>query len=79
MFPMWNNYREGGDCLKLRQVRTEKGLTQAELSKKSGVSRSKISQYESGQMFPQVPTLLKLANALGCTMNDLVEQHAETA
>lgn len=65
--------------MKLRQVRMNKGLTQVELSKKSGVSRSKISQYESGQMFPRVPTLLKLAHALDCTMDDLVEQHAETA
>ncbi len=79
MFLIRNNQHEGGDTLKLRQVRTEKGLTQAELSKRSGVSRSKISQYESGQMFPQVPTLLKLANALDCTMNDLVEQRAEIA
>ena len=65
--------------MKLRQVRTEKGLTQVELSRKSGVSRSKISQYESGQMFPQIPTLLKLAKVLDCTLNDLVEQDAEIA
>lgn len=60
--------------MRLREFRERLGITQAELSRLSGVSRCKISQYECGHMYPrQLSTLVKLAKVLGCTINDLAD------
>jgi transcriptional regulator with XRE-family HTH domain len=50
---------------KLKQLREEAGLSQEELSLKSGVSRVTISMLETGsQTNTTANTLIKLANAL---------------
>ncbi len=54
---------------RLRQALTEKGLTQAELSRMTGISDSKINCYLSGRYNPRTETCLKLANALGVTVS----------
>ena len=50
----------------LRAELERTGLTVSELSKKSGVSMSSISQYLSGRCAPTVPNASKLATVLGC-------------
>lgn len=51
---------------KLKEIREKKGMTQAELSKKSGVSRTIISFLENGKSeCVMTSTLVKLADALG--------------
>ena len=57
---------------RLRKVRLEKGMTQTELSKKSGVSRCTINGIEKGHRLTVLTeTLLKLARALGVSVSDL--------
>lgn len=57
----------------VKRLREAKGWTQAELSDASGVGRITISRLESGVLKEtSAGTLMKLANALGCTMNDIV-------
>ena len=57
----------------VKRLREAKGWTQAELSAASGVGRITISRLESGVLKEtSAGTLMKLANALGCTMNDIV-------
>lgn len=51
-------------ALRIKKARIEKGLTQAELAKKLGMSTSYIGQYESGNRKPKQETLLKIADAL---------------
>lgn len=46
-------------------------MTPAELSDRSGVSVDAIRQYLRGETVPLLETAYKLANALGCTPNDL--------
>jgi len=46
-------------------ARNEKEMTQAELSKKSGVSQPVIARMEKGVNSPQLNTLIKILNALG--------------
>lgn len=46
-------------------LRREEGLTQAELSERSGVQQADISRIERGDMAPTGPTFAKLAHALG--------------
>lgn len=49
----------------IKSARMNKGLTQAELAKKLGMSPSYIGQYESGNRSPKPETLMKIAEALG--------------
>ena len=48
----------------LKEVRAEKGLSQAELSKMVGVSRNTISSIETGQFSPTAKLALVLCIAL---------------
>ena len=57
----------------LRDLRREKGFTQAELSKASGVSRGIIARTETGVTVPDVRTVLKLAQALDCTCDSIIK------
>lgn len=57
--------------LELRKLRLEKGLTQAELAKKAGVSEISIRKYEDGSRNPKIQTLIKLADALQVSLSEL--------
>ncbi len=56
---------------KLKMMRQQKGLTQLELAKKTGVSESYICQIENGKMI-SIKKLDKLAKALGTEPGDLL-------
>ena len=49
----------------LKQIRTDRGLTQAELAAQAGVSRKTINTVENGVFVPSTLLALKLAAALG--------------
>lgn len=55
----------------LRQVRNEKGLSQANLAELVGVSRNTISSIETGQYNPTAKLALILCIALEITFEDL--------
>lgn len=55
----------------LRVKRAEAGVSQEELAKRSGVSVDAIRSYERQMSLPLLETAYKLAEALGCTINDL--------
>jgi len=46
-------------------------LTQAELAERAGITRKSINAIEAGQMVPSTILALKLARALGLTVEDL--------
>lgn len=56
---------------RLRQRRLAAGLSQAELARKAGLSRQTVSLLESGRTAPGVGAALRLAKALGCTVEEL--------
>lgn len=57
---------------KVRELREKAGLSQEELSEKSGVSRTIISGLESGKIKNSTAiTLKKIADALGVQIADL--------
>lgn len=58
---------------KIRQLRTEKGMTQKELGSKCGLADSAIRRYELGGANPKIDTITKIANALGVNIFDLAE------
>lgn len=57
----------------LKNIREKKGLSQAELSKISGVSNVYISNLENGvKNNPSLDLIAKLADALQCSVNDIL-------
>jgi len=64
---------ENGFAERLRALRRQKNLSQAEFSKIVGVHSIHISRYERGISKPNSGTLKKLAEALGVTADYLIE------
>lgn len=57
---------------KIKERREEAGISQEELSKKSGVSRTIISGLESGTITTTTTkTIMKIAEALGLKVSDI--------
>lgn len=58
--------------IKLKEIREKKGITQEELSVKSGVSRTTISDLENEKIESTTNgTMLKIAEALNCKIKDI--------
>lgn len=55
----------------LRAVRTDRGFSQGELAKLSGVTRQAISSVESNVYLPTTAVALRLASVLHCHVEDL--------
>jgi putative transcriptional regulator len=53
---------------RLRDLRAKRNLTQAELAEQVGVSRKTINTVENGVFTPSTTLALKLASALGVTV-----------
>lgn len=49
----------------VRQIREDRGLSQADLAEGMGTTQSAVARFEAGGTSPTIPTLRKLANALG--------------
>lgn len=73
---------------RLRSVREQAGMTQAQLAEAVQVHRPEIARLESGTVEPTWPKVLKLAEALGVTpdafmkgdnQNDIDNQVMETS
>ena len=56
---------------RLRELREAKGLTQAQLADLIGVSRKTVNTVENGVFVPSTVVALKLAKALGSSVEDL--------
>ncbi len=55
------------------RIRREKGLTQEELSERSGLSQQYLSGLERGLRNPTIVTLYELGTALGINPVDLIQ------
>lgn len=63
----------------LTYIRERSGYSQRKLSMLSGVPQPIISDIENGKTkSPTVDTAIKLAKALGCTVEDLVSEHYDS-
>ncbi|MCD4744271.1 MAG: helix-turn-helix domain-containing protein, partial [Desulfobacteraceae bacterium] len=56
----------------LARLRKEKGLTQEELVKISGVAISQIRRYETNKSTPSLDAIIKLVNVLGVSIDEMV-------
>jgi len=62
---------------RLRALRTGAGLTQEQLGARCGLGASEVSKYESGRKVPTLPTVGRLAVALGVSPAALVQEPAD--
>lgn len=53
------------------QVRTKNEVTLIELSRRTGISKSALNNYENGKRSPTLVQVEAIAKALGCRMTEL--------
>lgn len=58
---------------RLKKLRKEAGITQKELADKIGVNRATIAGYETKGKEPSYDTLIKIARALNCSLDVLLD------
>lgn len=56
------------------KAREAAGLTMAESARRLGVTTSAVSQWESGQTFPDARRLSEIAAVYGCTVDELLRE-----
>ena len=62
---------------RLRELRVERGMTQADLAQRAGVTATYVSKLESAGAAPGIDLVDKLAIALGVNLLDLFPQIAK--
>ena len=66
-------YERAGRAIRLafeiRALREKKGLSQRELAERVGTTQSAIARLEAGKVSPSLPTLDKIATALGAEVS----------
>lgn len=61
----------------IAEKRKEKGLTQAELALKMGVTDKAVSKWERDLSYPDVASFPRLAEALGVSVDELMQGTSE--
>ncbi len=56
----------------LLHLRTNKGISQKEIAAFLGIGQAAYSKYETGQAYPKIPALIKLAKYYQTDLNNLV-------
>ena len=54
----------------IKKIRREKGLSQGEMQKRTGILRSYLSRVENGHTVPSFATLQRLASAMEINLGD---------
>ena len=66
-------YEKAGRAIRLafeiRALREKKGLSQRQLAERVGTTQSAIARLEAGNISPSLPTLDKIAHALGAEVS----------
>ena len=57
--------------LKLHRIREERGITANQLAEKLGCALQTVYRWESGTRIPDIPTLMKIAQILGVSLDEL--------
>ena len=64
--------------LRLKELRSKRGLSQTELAKLVGVTPSTISQVESNMIYPSLPALMKMAEVLSVEISSFFQEQGES-
>lgn len=60
--------------MSIRKQRERANISQVDLAKRVGVTQGMVSQWENEEFSPRVNKLVDIANALGCTVDDLLKK-----
>jgi transcriptional regulator with XRE-family HTH domain len=71
--PRFRTHDEFGDVYRafgarIAQERARRSLSQRELAELTGTTQSAVARLEGGSRAPRLDTLLRVANALDCTL-----------
>lgn len=58
----------------LKRIRQSRGMSMEELGKAVGVSRQVVSAWELGIYWPKASSLPRIAEVLGCTIDELFRE-----
>lgn len=61
----------------IRRIRTAQNMTQSALAEKSGVSVQMINQIEWGTKGLSIPTLIRIAQALKCSTDEILSEEGQ--
>lgn len=59
---------------RLRELRSERGLTLSALAEQTGISAPHLSRLEKGERQPSIGSLLQIARVYGVSVSELVEE-----
>lgn len=62
---------------RVREERTQRGMSQAELAGALGVSRQTVISIESGRYLPSLPLAFRIARTFATTIESLFEPEGE--
>ena len=62
----------------IAEKRKELGMTQRELAEKMGVTDKAVSKWERALSYPDLPSLAKLAETLGMSVDELLQMKSES-
>lgn len=65
-------------CQRLKDARSKKGWSQAELARNAGITPAAVNQFEKGPRKPSLPILHSLASALEVSLDYLAGETDQT-
>ncbi len=57
----------------LKRIRTEKGISQGDIARALEVDKSFVSNIENGKTTPTLATIVKIAKAIGVSVDELLK------
>lgn len=64
--------------LRIKELRTERGLTQKQLAEKIGVKNYTVANWEQGRTVPAIEDLIELSDFFECSIDFLIGRTDET-
>lgn len=64
--------------MSIKKAREKSGLTQQDLAKALDIDQSAVCRWETGETQPRAKLLPRLAEILGCTVDELLRRDAFT-
>jgi transcriptional regulator with XRE-family HTH domain len=58
---------------RIKELRDQKGISQEELAHRAGLSRTGMGFLETGKRWPRLDTLMKVADGLNITLDELLK------
>lgn len=58
----------------IREIRKRRNMTQSDLAQLVDTTQAAISRYENGENSLTLETAARIANALGCKVDDLIKE-----